>query len=176
MSTPKRYNPWLVAIHWITALLIIFNLFAGTMALKWMPNDAAKLMPLASHMTVGILILILTLIRIYVRATTPKPAPATAGNPILDKIGIATHILLYLGALGMGISGVGLAIQSGLFSSVYGRAGALPQDFYVYPVRTGHGFVATALIGLVLLHIGAALYHQFILKDGLFSRMTFGKD
>jgi cytochrome b561 len=175
MPAPKRYNPWLVAIHWITALLIIFNLLAGTFVLKWLPNDVGKLLPLASHMTVGILILILTLIRVYVRATQPQPAPATTGNAILDKIGVATHILLYLGALGMGISGVALALQAGLFSSVYAGAGTLPQDFYVYPVRTGHGFAATALIGLVLLHIAAAIYHQVIRKDGLLSRMSFGK-
>jgi cytochrome b561 len=133
-------------------------------------------MPLASHMTLGIVILALTLVRIYVRATKPKPAPATAGNAILDKIGVATHYLLYLGALGMGISGVALAMQSGLFSSVYNRAGNLPTDFYAYPVRFGHGFAASALILLVLLHIGAALYHQFILRDGLLDRMSFRKD
>ncbi len=176
MSNPKRYNPWLVVIHWATALLIILNLLAGTFVLKWMPNDAAKIMPLASHMTIGILILVLTLFRIVIRRATPTPAPATTGNSFLDKIGVATHILLYLGALGMGISGVGLALQSGLFSSVYGGTGAIPPDFYAYPVRTGHGFAATALIGLVLLHIGAALYHQVIRKDGLMSRMTIGKD
>jgi cytochrome b561 len=127
-------------------------------------------------MTLGIVILVLTLVRIYVRITKPKPAPASAGNAILDKIGVATHYLLYLGALGMGISGVGLAMEAGLFSSVYGRTGSLPADFYVYPVRFGHGFTASALIVLVLLHIGAALYHQFILRDGLLDRMSFRKD
>jgi cytochrome b561 len=176
MNAPKKYHPWLVAIHWITALLIILNLVVGTLVLKWLPNDTGKLMPLASHMTLGIIILALTLVRIYVRSTKPKPAPATAKNAILDKIGVITHILLYLGALGMGLSGVGLALQSGLFSSVYGGTGALPQDFYIYPARMGHGFVSTALIGLVVLHIGAAFYHQIILRDGLLSRMTFGKD
>jgi len=175
-NTPKRYNPWLVAIHWLTALLIIFNLLVGTLVLKWMPNDAAKLIPLAIHMSLGIAILLLTLVRIYVRITKPKPAPASAGNAILDKIGVATHYLLYLGALGMGISGVALAMQSGLFASVYGGTGSIPADFYIYPVRFGHGFAASALILLVLLHIGAALYHQFILRDGLLDRMSFRKE
>ncbi|MCX6066363.1 MAG: cytochrome b/b6 domain-containing protein [Chloroflexi bacterium] len=176
MSTPKKYNPWLVAIHWISALLIIFNLLAGLFLLKWLPNDSAKLMPLAGHMTSGIIILVLTLVRIYVRATTPKPTPASAGNAILDKIGVITHYLLYLGALGMGLSGVALAMQSSLFASVFSGAGSLPQDFYVYPSRMGHGFISIALGLLVLLHIGAALYHQFILRDGLLGRMSFRKD
>jgi cytochrome b561 len=174
--TPKRYHPLLVGLHWLSALLIIFNLLAGTLALKAMPNDAAKRMPLASHMTFGIAILVLTVVRVVVRVSTPKPAPATTGNAILDKIGVATHYLLYLGALGMGISGVGLATQSGLFSSVYGNTGSIPPDFYAFPVRFGHGFTSILLILLVLLHIGAALYHQFIRRDGLFSRMSFGKE
>jgi cytochrome b561 len=175
MSTPKRYNPWLVTIHWLTALLFILNLLAGTFVLKWLPNEAAKITPLASHMTIGILILVLTLVRIFVRLTTPAPAHATTGNALLDKIGILTHYLLYLGALGLGISGLGIASQAGLFQSVFGAAGQLPEDFYVFPARYGHGYLANALILLVLLHIGAALFHQFVRKDGLLSRMGYGK-
>jgi cytochrome b561 len=30
-------------------------------------------------------------------------------------------------------------------------------------------------MGLVLVHVGAAFYHQFILKDGILSRMWYGK-
>jgi cytochrome b561 len=89
---------------------------------------------------------------------------------------VLTHYLLYLGALGMGISGLGLAMNAGLFQSVFAKVGALPQDFYIFPVRYGHGFTASALLGLVLLHIGAALYHQFIRKDNLMTRMSFKKD
>jgi cytochrome b561 len=38
-----------------------------------------------------------------------------------------------------------------------------------------HGIFAKALFALIALHIGAALYHQVIHKDGLLSRMWFGK-
>lgn len=175
MSTPKRYHPWLVTIHWLTALLFLFNLAAGTLVLKWLPNDAAKIMPLAGHITFGLVILVLTLARIFVRRLTPAPAPATTGNALLDKIGAATHILLYLGALGLGLSGVGLAAQAGLFQSVFGGSGQLPADFYAFAPRIGHGFLANGLTLLVFLHIGAALYHQFLRKDGLLSRMGYGK-
>lgn len=174
-NLPKRYQPALVAIHWLTAFLIIFMLVVGKLSLKWMPNEASKILPLAFHMIGGITILVLTLVRIYVRIKFPKPAPATAGNRFLDWIGVATHYLLYLAALGMGISGLGIAAQAGLFSSVFGGQGSLPEDFFVYPARYGHGYLSSALILIILLHFGAALYHQFIRKDGLFSRMWFEK-
>jgi cytochrome b561 len=38
-----------------------------------------------------------------------------------------------------------------------------------------HGFIAPALLLLVALHVGAALYHQFLLKDHLLARMWYGK-
>jgi cytochrome b561 len=51
----------------------------------------------------------------------------------------------------------------------------LPEDFWVYAPRAGHGITATVLILLIALHVGAALYHQFIRKDNLLARMWFGK-
>lgn len=175
MMTPKRYHPALVVLHWLSALLIILTLFAGLGALGDMPNTLEKAPMLATHMTMGLIILTLTVIRLVVRFTSKKPAPATAGNPILDKIGVATHWLLYLGALGMGLSGLGIASQSGIFPLLGGGEAALPVDFMVYPPRLGHGFIARLLLGLIALHFGAALYHQFIRKDGLLGRMWFGK-
>lgn len=175
MTTPKRYHPALVVLHWLSALLIILTLFAGLGALGGMPNTPEKAPMLAIHMTMGLSILTLTVIRLVVRFISKKPAPATAGHPILDKIGLATHWLLYLGALGMGISGLGIASQSGIFPLLGGGEVLLPADFMVYPPRIGHGLVARLLLGLIALHVGAALYHQFIRRDGLLGRMWFGK-
>ncbi len=172
---PKRYHPLLVVLHWLSALLIILALLAGLGTLGELPNTPEKAPMLATHMTMGLIILALTSIRLVVRFTSKKPAPATAGNPILDKIGVATHWLLYLGALGMGLSGLGIASQSGIFPLLAGGEVALPADFMVYPPRLGHGFIARLLLALIALHVGAALYHQFIRKDGLLGRMWFGK-
>ena len=38
-----------------------------------------------------------------------------------------------------------------------------------------HGFIAPALFLLILLHVGAAFYHQLFIKDKLLSRMWYGK-
>jgi cytochrome b561 len=53
--------------------------------------------------------------------------------------------------------------------------GALPKDFWVYPVRTVHYAFSRLLMALIALHIAGALYHTFILKDGLLRRMFFGR-
>ena len=175
MSKPDRYHPLLVALHWLSALLIVFMLLVGTFVLSETPNNESKVTPLMLHMVTGLLILALTVVRFIVRLATPKPAPATTGNQFLDLVGVATHWLLYLGALGMGISGLGIALQAGLFASVFGGTGDLPQTFYLYAPRIGHEYVSLGLFALIGLHVAAALYHQFIRRDGLLRRMAFAR-
>ena len=38
-----------------------------------------------------------------------------------------------------------------------------------------HGMIWVLLILLILLHVGAALYHQFFIKDNLLGRMWYGR-
>ena len=177
MEKPKRYHPLLIVLHWALAFLIILMLLAGMLSLKSMPNNPAKLLPLGFHMSMGILILVLMLVRIVVRVTTKKPEPATAGNRFLDIVGRLTHYALYVFAILMAVSGIGIASQADLISIVFGASGApLPVDFFVYPPRIGHRFTAIILLLLILLHFGAAMYHQFFRKDKLLSRMGIGRD
>ena len=53
--------------------------------------------------------------------------------------------------------------------------GSLPVNFDALPPRAVHGIVAKLLMLAIGLHIAAALYHQLIRRDGLLSRMGFGK-
>ena len=175
MSKPTRYHPFLVVIHWTSALLIVFMLLFGTFFLARIPNDASKLPFLAIHAFTGIIILVLTVTRFIIRLATPSPERATTGNKFLDFIATATHWLLYLGAFGMGVSGLGIALQSGLFQMVLSGNWTMTGGFYIYPPRIGHHYIALALDAIILLHIGAALFHQLIRKDNLFDRMSFGR-
>jgi len=173
MEKPKRYHPLLVGLHWVSALLIVFMLLVGTFVLAEMPNNDAKVLSLGLHMVTGLLILVLTTVRFIVRLVKARPAPATTGNKFLDLVGRITHGLLYLGAFAMGLSGLGIALQSNLFATVFGGSGELPRTFYLYAPRIGHEYVAWALFAIIGLHVAAAFYHQFIRKDHLLARMWF---
>jgi len=52
-----------------------------------------------------------------------------------------------------------------------GSGDPLPPSFLVYPTFAAHGVIAALLVGLIVLHLLAALYHQFVRKDGLLRRM-----
>lgn len=175
MDQVSRYHPFLVALHWVLALLIIAALALGALVMVKIPNtDPMKLEALRSHMAGGILILILMLIRLVVRTRTRHPAPATAGNPFLDRIAWASHRMFYIAVIGMAGSGLFMAVQAGLFGIVFGGHGSLPPDFWVFPVRTVHYAFSRLLMALIALHVAAALYHAVLLRDGLLRRMFFG--
>ncbi len=171
-----RYHPLLVALHWLIALLIIVALVFGNFRLAEMPNDdPEKLFALRAHMSIGIIVLFLMLFRLATRALSAKPPHASTGNALEDKLGVATHWLFYLLVFAMAGSGLTTAVMAGLPDIVFGGSGApLPEDFSIYPPRVAHGIIATLIGLLLLLHIAAALYHQFVRKDGLFRRMWFG--
>jgi cytochrome b561 len=50
----------------------------------------------------------------------------------------------------------------------------LPANFDALAPRQAHGALAEILLLAIALHIAAALYHQFVRRDGLFARMGFG--
>jgi len=118
------------------------------------------------------------IIRLIVRWTTKHPGWATAGNKFFDWVGVLTHWGLYLLTFGMVITGIILADQRGILARTFGfgstpTAGSFGRGGFSLGFL--HGGIWTLLLLLILLHIGAALYHQFILKDNLLGRMWFGK-
>lgn len=172
-----RYHPALVALHWLLAILILLALAGGTLILDAMPNDHPdKIESLRSHMIVGITILILMIIRLVVRLRTKKPPHADIGHAGLNKVSVWAHWAFYILIFGMLTSGIGISILTGLPAITFGGSGEpLPVTFDGLPPRIAHGIIAIALMLLIGGHIAAALYHHFIRKDGLLSRMWFGR-
>ena len=157
-TTPTRYSPLMVTLHWLTVILI-FAAFALGKYSSFLPNDANEIPPLRIHMMLGITTLLVIIIRFVARMRTPRPAHASTGNAFLNKIGEFVHYALYLFAFLMAASGLSLSMQAGLPQIVFGGVGSLPADFFDFTARAMHGFIAPALFLLILLHVGAAFYH-----------------
>ena len=174
-NTLSRYHPLQVGLHWLVVLLIFAAFVLGEI-MSQLPNEPAKIIPLAIHMTLGVITLLAVIVRLIARFRLPQPAHATTGNAFLDWLGKLVPYALYVLVFLMTISGLSLSIQAGLMPIVFGGSGApLPADLFDFTARMLHGFVAPALLLLIVLHAGAALYHQFILKDNLLARMWYGK-
>ncbi|PFH12449.1 cytochrome b561 [Collimonas sp. PA-H2] len=170
----SRYQPVLVALHWLLALLIIGLLCLGFFVLADMPNtNPKKLEILVWHMTGGICVLALMILRLLIRIRSARPATATSGSPLLDRLASMAHYSFYLIVF--------LIIASGwatgwFIRGVFQHPGELlPNNFTTFPTFQVHAVLATMLATLIAAHIAAALFHQFVLKDGLFRRMWFGR-
>lgn len=175
-ATPvTRYHPVLVALHWLLAVLICIALGMGLFSLSATPNsDPAKIDALKGHMVAGGVILVLTVVRLMVRTVTAHPAPAQTGLAWADRLAPLAHWALYLGVLAMAGSGIAMAVGAGLPQIVFGGVGQLPADFHHLPARAVHGLVASLLVLLIVLHVAAAIYHQWVRRDHLLARMGFG--
>src|SRR5262249_37691270 len=137
--------------------------------------NPAKLDMLQTHMSAGTAILALMLLRLVVRSRSAHPPTPSAGNPWLDRLAWLSHRLLYIAVFGQIASGLIMAYQTHLLNVRFRHRGALPADFWAFPIRAVHYGFSRLLMALIALHVAGALYHTFIVKDRLLSRMGFGR-
>lgn len=173
-STPQRYGTVAIAIHWITAAALLGLLVSGFRA-AGLDDDAAKAALLRPHTAIGVAVLLLTLARILWWVAVDTKPQHIGGQPRWQEISAsAVHGLLMLALLLMAASGIAMMALSGAGDIVWGGApGPLP-DFTQFAPRAGHGLVAFVIIVLTLVHVAAALYHQYVLRDRLLARMGLG--
>ena len=165
MNTPNRYNPVMVVLHWLTVLLI---LSAGLLS----DSEGGGSSPINIHMILGAVLLLVMVIRLVLRLTIRRPAWASTGNEFLDKLGELVHVGLYFFAFLILTFGGLIAVQRNLIGYVMGT-GSVVQGRVGFFYGAIHQLGWFGVISLLFLHIGGALYHQFIIKDNLLKRMWF---
>lgn len=171
-SSPTRYGSVAITIHWLTALAVFGMLISGQM-MDWAEDGAFVGRILPFHVVAGILVGVLTVLRlVWWWVVDRKPAPVGGMSAVQERLAAIVHGLLYLVVLIMVASGIGMVALTGAAPQIFG-GGALPEFDAVAPYGV-HGVVSKLLLVLVIGHIGAALYHQFIRKDRLLGRMGLG--
>lgn len=176
MAGVSRYHPALVVLHWLLALLVVAALTLGVLVMVKIPNsDPMKLEALRSHMSGGAAILLLMLVRLFVRTRTAKPADADTHSSFFNRLAWWSHRLLYVAVIGMALSGLIMALETRLPWIVFAHEGRLPPTFWAFPIRWVHYGFSRLLMALIALHVAGALYHTFILRDHLLRRMWFGR-
>jgi cytochrome b561 len=171
--SPTKYNAPARVLHWLVALLVFFQIALGWIA-EAEKDDARNLEILHAHVQFGVLIFGLMLLRLTWRLAKGAPPPSEDEPPLRQKIAASTHGLLYLLLLTMPASGYVIWSWMDAPMSLWGVS-ALPDLFPVMPEdETGraiawyfHVYSSRILVALIALHVGAALYHELILRDGL---------
>jgi cytochrome b561 len=173
-SAPDRYGAVAIAIHWVSAALILVLFVSGLRGANAV-DAAAKMMALRVHVVLGIAVLVLTLARAawWLFADT-KPRSVAGMSSLQERMAKAVHVLFYVVILGMIASGIGMLVLSGAGSILLGGAHGVLPEFWNYPPRVPHRVGAVVLVALFALHLGGALYHHFVRRDGLLNRMRIG--
>jgi cytochrome b561 len=119
----RRYHPALVTLHWLMVLLVFVNLYLGIFIFEDSGGGRGDSQDMnfyvAIHMLVGLTILALLVVRFILKVATRKPAPATAGNPLLDLLAGLVHSGIYLAVLAVTLLGLVFSVQSGRFQSTF---------------------------------------------------------
>jgi cytochrome b561 len=175
-SSAAKYHPVHVLIHWFIAFAMAQLLLRGAFIMVNIPNTSPeKISALRAHMFAGSLVLALMIVRVVLVNTTRLPAPAKGPTPFFTRLKEMVHPLLYVSIFVQAFAGLGMAYQADLPNVIFLHQGALPASFWIYPLRTVHYINSRILMGLISLHISGALYHAFVLRDGLVRRMSFGR-
>ncbi len=162
-----------VLLHWIIAIAIIAMLGFG-MYIEDMPMGQEKFGLLATHKSVGAIVLIVALVRIVWRLMEGPVNPVSQLSRAQEITAKATQHTLMLGTVLMPISGLSMSIGGGRAVDVFGLELLSSGEKIEWLSSAGHivhGVFAKIMIALILLHLLGALKHQLIDKDGTISRM-----
>jgi len=163
------------ALHWLVAGLIIAALVMSAFVMPGIRHDSPeKIDALRRHMSVGLIVLLLTFIRMAARRRTERPGFLSSGMAWADRLARYVHRIFDLLILAMIASGIGMAALGGVFPAVFGLTGTLPAGFDTSLLHEVHRAIGITIFALLALHVGGAFYHQFILRDGLIGRMGLG--
>ncbi len=171
-STSTQYGRVAVIIHWSSALAVILAFAAGFVVANVAP-PAQQGPILVAHITLGLIVFALTLLRIVWWVVADKrPAPVGGQPRWQELISRIVHFGLYALLILMGTSGIVTIVLSGALPTIL-SGGTVPDLSQLIP-RVAHGIMSKVLLALFLLHVGAALYHQLIRRDHLLARMGVG--
>lgn len=172
-DTTQRYGIVSRLLHWGMAVLVFWQ------ALKlfdriddgqhWVGQNLVSW-----HISIGTLIAVLIVVRIAWALRNRDSRPPAPPPPTLGMLAKAGHIGLYVGLVLLPLSGIGIMVGNGYGLEAFGiqivpAGGEIPwlADFG----GVLHSPVAWLTVLMVLGHIGAALWHGLVRKDGVLQRM-----
>lgn len=175
MKPVPSFSPLARVLHWLMAVMILSMLFIGIFMASSLGPSYHRLVSL--HRPLGIAILVLALLRLTYRLRHAPPPLPNDLPAVLKLAAKGSHILLYALMIALPLVGWGMLSAGGYPIPLWGNGVLLPPILPHNPavwawLRSIHTVLAFTLFGLVLAHIGAALFHGLIRRDGVLQSMT----
>jgi cytochrome b561 len=171
---PVRYSSVAVFLHWLVAAAIAAQLSLGW----WMQEvpkggDGARAWWFNLHKSIGLVLAAFVLVRLALRVRNGAPPLPSSVGPWQRKAAAASHVGLYGCMLAMPLSGYLGSSFSGYPVKAFGWT--LPAWTWAWPAAKNlmsaiHATTVWLLVGLICLHVAAALLHG-LRGDGVLRRM-----
>jgi len=172
-NTQDSYGLVARIFHWLMSIMIIILLTVGLIMTSMEPSDQ-KWEIYGMHKATGVVILFLACLRLLWRGINSAVTPP-AGLNNLQMVGAKiVHYLLYICMFLMPISGIFMSLYGAHDIHVFGlfTIPAFEQNKELSGIfQFIHHTTAFILISLIVLHFAAAIYHHFIRKDNVLTRM-----
>jgi cytochrome b561 len=166
--------------HWVTVVLIAIALPVGFVIDYITPEPiATKHLFISVHMSAGLTILFVSIARLGWRIAHPPPPLPEHVPPPLRLAANTVHWLLYAALIVQPVLGFAMANAMGYgmeeefaylgfidIPAVIGEDEALMET-----LRQIHTWMGYAIAALLVAHIGGAVYHHAIRRDGTLMRM-----
>jgi cytochrome b561 len=170
-----RYRKIVMWIHWITALLVITQVVIGFAFAEFLPRGPQRDDLFAWHRTIGAAILLLALFRLAVRLINPPP-PYPSDYPKWQRfVAVWNHRLFYFLLVALPLTGLAAVSGRAVGGWVQMKFGlklpAIPGIGPENDFGDVHVLLVVITLALVVLHVSAALYNQFLSPTNVADRM-----
>jgi cytochrome b561 len=178
LNTPSRYGAVSKTLHWLIVIgIVVQYLLAEAQGDE--RGAAGAMTPMDWHVSVGVTLLALALVRLLWSATNTTPQLPASMRRFERLLATGGHIALYALLFAIPISGWLLTSVEGEPLRIFGwfdlpalvPAGTEEREHLVEEV---HEILFNALFAIAVLHVLAGLKHQFIDRDGVLKRMLPG--
>ncbi len=188
VATRNHWGAGMKVLHWTMAVLMISMVAMGLYMTSGDPEDNFWIYQL--HKSIGFTILGLGFLRLVLRLAGETP-PLPEGMSLVERIGAhVSHFGFYALMIIIPLSGWVLVSAADLVETYYFGLFEIPhlpvpyaeyepplfgaEDTYELSVII-HELLAFLLIGLIVVHIAAAVKHHFVNRDTTLVRMLPGK-
>ncbi len=186
-NSELRYGSVAMTLHWLIAAFLIVNLALGLYMADLPKSDPDRFFLFQTHKSVGLTVLVLSLLRVGWRLINPIPPLPREMGTLMRIAARATHTLLYVLIIAIPLAGWALVSSSplGLPTPYFGLfnwpnipfLADLPRAEKMHNLglfAETHELLAWGAIVLIALHLTGALYHQWMRRDDVMKRMLPG--
>jgi cytochrome b561 len=187
-NSALRYGTVAMTFHWIIALLVVINVCLGFWFANVMERGDPNLFAVVqTHKSIGLTVLVLSLLRLGWRLINPVPPLPAGMSPGLVVAARTSHALLYAFIIVVPLAGWVMVSASPLGNPIHyfglfdwpriGFLADLPRAAKVADkemFEETHAILAYATLALVVVHVMAAFYHQYSRHDDVLRRILPG--